>query len=306
MSKPTTPARPGPAGEIHERLQRYLERLGLKGLDIEAHLAWVKEKKPSELEAVERLLAQAAALQRERSIEWRIKGSGLKVRKTMAAFDWAFQPKLERRTIEELFTLAFVQRHEDVLITGKAGTGKSHILKALVIKGCEQEWMVRYARCVDLIDDLYAGLADGSYERRMKRWCRPAFLVIDDVGLGQLKRRDEEPTAAHMLFTLLDRRHTNATTGITSNIKLSAWGKYLGDATLAAAVLDRLAANSIRIDRRGVAVRVAHRRAVAGASPQAARLVRADDPLPRASQERVTRPRSLPTSAGRQLFPKWK
>lgn len=208
----------------------------------------MNEQKAGELLAVERLLAAAVALKRERSTEWRIKGSGLKDRKTMATFDWDFQPKLDRRVIEDLFTLGFIERHDDLLITGKCGTGKSHILKALVLKACAQEWMVRYARCVDLIADLYAGLADGSYERRMKRWCRPLFLVVDDVGLGQLKRRDDEPTAAHMLFTLLDRRHGNATTGITSNIKLSAWGKYLGDATLAAAVLDRLAATSIRID----------------------------------------------------------
>jgi len=186
----------------------------LKDLDIEAHLSWVEDQKASDLEAAERLLAQAAALKRERSIEWRIKGSGLKERKTMANFNWAFQPKLDRRTIEGLFTLSFVEQHEDILITGKCGTGKSHILKSLVIKACEQDWMIRYARCVDLIDDLYAGLADGSYERRMKRWCRASLLVVDDVGLGQLKRRDDEPTAAHMLFTLLDRRHTNATTAM--------------------------------------------------------------------------------------------
>jgi len=164
----------------------------------------------------------------------------------MANFDWDFQPKLDRKSVEELFMLAFVERREDLVITGK-----SHILQALALKACAQEWMIRYARCVDLIDDLYAGLADGSYERRMKRWCRPALVVIDDVGLGQLKRRDDEPTAAHMLFTLLDRRHQNASTAITSNIKLSAWGKYLGDATLVAAILDRLAANSIRIDLDG-------------------------------------------------------
>jgi DNA replication protein DnaC len=247
--------RNGSIGEVRERLQQHLKRLGLNGLDIDAHLAWVKDNGPGELEATERLLAQAVALKRERSIEWRIKGSGLKVRKTMAVFDWDFQPKLDRRVVEDLFSLSFVEHHEDLLITGKTGTGKSHILQALVVKACGQEWMVRYARCVDLIDDLYAGLADGSYERRMKKWCRPALLVIDDVGLGQLKRRGDEPTAAHMLFTLLDRRHDNVTTAITSNIKLSAWGKYLGDATLAAAVLDRLAANSIRIDINGPSYR---------------------------------------------------
>jgi DNA replication protein DnaC len=251
MSRPNT----GPAGQTRERIEQHLERLGLKGLDVEAHLAWVKQNKVGEMEATERLLAQAVAIKRERSIEWRIKGSGLKQRKSMAAFDWDFQPKLDRRLVQDLFTLAFVERHDDLLITGKCGTGKSHILKALVVKGCEQEWMVRYARCVDLIDHLYAGLADGSYERRMKSWCRPALLVIDDVGLGQLKRRDDEPTAAHMLFTLLDRRHSLVSTAISSNIRLSAWGEYLGDATLAAAVLDRLAATCIRIDIDGPSYR---------------------------------------------------
>jgi DNA replication protein DnaC len=249
--------------EYQKRIEGYLCRLGLNGLDVEAHLAWVKEHQASESEAVERLLAQAAALKRERGIESRIKNSGLKVRKTMANFDWNFQVKLERREIEDLFSLSFIERHEDVLMTGKSGTGKSHILQSLAIKACELEIAVRYARCVDIIDDLYAGLADGSYDRRMKRWCNTGLLVIDDVGLGQLKRRDDEPTAAHMMFTLIDRRHTNASTAITSNIKLSAWGKYLGDATLTAAVLDRLAANSIRIDIDGPSYRqhLAHLRA---------------------------------------------
>jgi DNA replication protein DnaC len=243
------------AADIRERIEQHLERLGLKGLDIDAHIAWVNKTNPGQIEAAECLLAQAVAIKRERSIEWRIKGSGLTERKTMAVFDWDFQPKLDRRVVDDLFTLSCLERHEDILITGKCGAGKSHILKALVIQACEQEWTVRYSRCVDMVDDLYAGLADGSYGRRMKRWCRPSLLVIDDVGLGQLKRRDDEPTAAHMLFTLLDRRHQNATTAITSNIKLSAWGKYLGDATLAAAVLDRLAANSIRIDIDGPSYR---------------------------------------------------
>jgi DNA replication protein DnaC len=58
----------------------------------------------------------------------------------MAAFDWAFQPKLDRRAVEELFTLGWVEPKEDILLTGKSGTGKSHILQALVLKACEQEW----------------------------------------------------------------------------------------------------------------------------------------------------------------------
>ena len=244
-----------PANDCGQRILLYLERLGLTGLDVEAHLTWARDNHSTDLESVERLLAQAVGLKRERSIEWRIKGSGLKVRKTLAAFDWAFQPKLDRRAVEELFSLSFLDRREDILVTGKCGTGKSHLLQALAMKACEHEITVRYSRCVDLVDDLYAGLADGSYAQRMRRWCRPALLVIDDVGLGQLKRRDEEATAAHLLFTLLDRRHLNVSTALTSNIKLSAWGKYLGDATLAAAVLDRLSATSTHLDIDGPSYR---------------------------------------------------
>jgi DNA replication protein DnaC len=279
MPKPSKPSGGKlPSDECRPRIEEHLERLGLKGLDVEAHFAWAQQNKVTELESVERLFAQAVALKRQRSIEWRIKGSGLKVRKSMAAFDWAFQPKLDRRAVEDLFTLSFLDRREDVLITGKSGTGKSHILKALTLKTCEREIMVRYARCVDLVDDLYAGLADGSYQQRMRRWCRPQMLVIDDVGLGQLKHQGDEPTAAHMLFTLLDRRHENVSTAITSNLKLSAWGKYLGDATLAAAVLDRLAATSVRVDIDGPSYRqfLARKRAQDQGMPDPATLEDAD------------------------------
>ena len=172
----------------------------------------------------------------------------MKERKTLEAFDWAFQPKLDKSFVLELARLDFVRRKDDLVITGESGTGKSHILKAFAIRACEQGIHMRYARCVDLLDDLHAGLADGTYARRLKAWARPDLLIIDDVGLGQIKKRGEEPTAAHTLYNLLDRRHERVSTAVTSNIALGDWGRYLGDATLAAAILDRLAMHAVRID----------------------------------------------------------
>jgi DNA replication protein DnaC len=155
----------------------------------------------------------------------------------------------------ELAQLDFVRRKDDLVITGKSGTGKSHILKAFGLRACEQGIRMRYARCVDLLDDLHAGLADGTYPRRLKAWARPDLLIIDDVGLGQVKKRDDEPTAAHTLYNLVDRRHGRVSTAVTSNIKLSEWGRYLGDATLTAAILDRLAYHAIRVDIDGPSYR---------------------------------------------------
>jgi len=191
----------------------------------------------------------------EQRIERRVRNSGLVETKTLEAFDFAFQPGLDKTLILELARLDFVRRRDDLVITGKTGTGKSHILKAFGLRTCQQGLPLRYARCVDLLDDLHAGLADGTYVRRLKAWARPALLIIDDVGLGQVKKRDDEPTAAHTLYNLVDRRHGRASTAITSNIKLSEWGRYLGDATLTAAILDRLAMHAIRIDIDGPSYR---------------------------------------------------
>jgi len=206
-------------------------------------------------EVLERVLGAEAAFKTERRIERRIATSGLAERKTLEGFDWNFQPDLDKSAVMNIATLEFVRHKEDLVVTGKSGTGKSHILKSLALRACQQQMSVRYTRCVDLLDDLFSGLADNSYPLRLKRWAAPDFLVIDDVGLGQVKKRDDEPTAAHTLFNLIDRRHGRVSTAFSSNIKLSAWGRYLGDSTLAVAILDRVAMNAIRIDINGPSYR---------------------------------------------------
>jgi uncharacterized protein (DUF924 family) len=97
--------------------------------------------------------------------------------------------------------------------------------------------------------------ANSSYPQRLKAWKRPALVIIDDVGLGQVRKSPDEPSAAHTLYNLIDRRQGQASTAISSNIKLSRWGRYLGDATAAAAILDRLAMHAIRIDIDGTSYR---------------------------------------------------
>jgi len=242
-------------------LQRLRAHMGILGLPDEeeplsAHLAWATTAKPSPLVLLERVLGEAAGRLRERRIERRITQSGLRMRKTLEGFEWGFQPKLDRALVEDLATLRFVENGEDVILTGKPGTGKSHILSALAMRACHRQFHVRYVRCVDMIDTLHAALADRTFDRRLAAWSRPQLLVIDDVGLGQIRKHDDEPTAAHILFNLLDRRHEDGlSTAITSNIALSAWGSYLGDATLTAAILDRLTMNAIRLNIDGPSYR---------------------------------------------------
>ena len=226
-------AKVGKPPEQDEELKRFHQELE----QLDQHLAWAQQHKPGPSALLEQSLGAEAAKTLERRVERRIQSRGLRERKTLEAFDMAFQPALDASFVRELGELAFVRRKEDLLITGKSGTGKSHILQALGLRACQQQLSVRYARCVDLLDDLHAGLADASYPQRLKRWAAPDLLLIDDVGLGQVRKRDDEPTAAHTLFNLLDRRHGLRSTAFTSNLRLSAWGRYLGDPTLAVAIL---------------------------------------------------------------------
>ena len=258
MAKPTRKPRsehrgPSDADPVLARLRRHLDFLGLTRTleQLDELLAWAARERPGATALFEHVLSIEAAHKLEQRVARRIDTSGLVERKALEAFDWAFQPSLDKALVLELARLDFVRRHDDLVITGNNGTGKSHLLKAFGMRACEQGIPMRYARCVDLLDDLHAGLADGTYARRLKAWARPELLIIDDVGLGQVKRRADEPTAAHTLYNLVDRRHGHVSTAVTSNIALSDWGRYLGDATLTAAILDRLAMHAIRIDITG-------------------------------------------------------
>ena len=254
MSKRHDP--PGPAA-VTEQIRQSLRILGLTHTlgQLDPLLAWAAHDKPAAGVLLGRVLGEEAAHKLEHRIERRIGQSGLRERKALETFDWAFQPGLDKALVLELARLDFVRRKDDLIVTGKSGTGKSHVLQAIALRACQQQMRVRYARCVDLLDDLYAGLADGSYPKRLRAWAAVDLLVIDDVGLGQIKKRDTEPTAAHTLYDLIDRRHAKASTAVTSNIQLSAWGTYLGDVPLAVAVLDRLAMHAVNIDIDGPSYR---------------------------------------------------
>lgn len=280
------------SAEDRERLARLRAHLDFLRLthtrqQLDELLAWARHKRPSASELLEHALGAEVATKLDARIERRIHNSGLRERKLLESFDWDFQPTLDRGTVIELATLDFVTCAEDVVINGDPGTGKSHILKALGLRACERGLSIRYARCVDLLDDLHAGLADGTYPKRLRAWARPKLLIIDDVGIGQLKKHDDEPTAAHSLYNLVDRRHGRASTAITSNIDLSEWGRYLGDALITRAILDRLVMNAIRLRVDGPSYRqhVADDRA----NQRAKRRTKAAGAATKASTKRATK-----------------
>ena len=173
---------------------------------------------------------------RSRLTERRFKRSGLDERLTLADFDWRFNPKLPRQACFELHTLKFIGEGANALIIGKPGTGKSHVAKAVAYQATLQGYDVRYVEA-DTEFARYALCARREQPSCCQRRIEPDLLVLDDLFLA----RRIADASAELLQAIVHQRYKRAARiVITSNRVVQDWGKYLGDATMATTILDRL------------------------------------------------------------------
>ena len=187
-----------------------------------------------------RLLEPQVRQRVESRIERRVREARLPERKTFEAFDFPFQPSLDRNLIMELATLRFIDQGRNVLLAGMSGTGKSHIAKALALTACIANRRVFYTTSADMLFRLNASLADGTLMRTaIKPYLRAELLLIDEVGLEQVERKDAYRSGL-MQKVLLPRYNERRSTIITSNIPWDNWGEYLDDHLGATAIIDRL------------------------------------------------------------------
>ncbi len=201
----------------------------------------------------------------ENRAERRVKDARLPVRKTFAAFNFAFQPKLDKDLVMELATLRFVAHGKNVLLAGMSGTGKSHIALALALVACAANRRVLYTTSAEMLARLNMSLADDTLAHTLKPYTRAELLVVDEVGLEQVER-DAARRSGLMQKVLLPRYNEQRSTIITSNIPWEAWGDYLGDHLGATALLDRLLHRSHVIVINGPSYRDwAHKHEAAGA-----------------------------------------
>lgn len=185
----------------------------------------------------------------ERRIERRIRESKLPERKTLASFDFDFQPDLDRALVMELFSMGFVARRQGVILAGKSGTGKSHLAKSLALEACKCQYRVRYTTAADMLRTLYASLADDSFEDALKAYVYPDLLVIDEVGFDRLEREDARNAA--LFFKVIDGRYARCSTILTTNIDFEQLGEYLGDPLVTTSIVDRLIHHSTVITING-------------------------------------------------------
>jgi DNA replication protein DnaC len=160
--------------------------------------------------------------------------------------DYAAKRELDKAVIRQLATCRWVQEHQNVVITGATGTGKTYLACALSQQACRNGYRALYRRATRLFDELTLARADGSYSRLLKQLAKVDVLVIDDWGLTppqEHERRD--------LLELLEDRYATRSTIMTSQLPPAKWHDQLGDPTVADAVCDRILHNSHRLVLKG-------------------------------------------------------
>ena len=157
---------------------------------------------------------------------------------------------IDRSLLTKLLSLAWILEHLNLLITGATGVGKSYLACALAHAACRADYSVRYFRIPRLIEDLTRAGAQSRKSAFFRSLAKVDLLVLDDFALTPLAdthRRD--------LLEILDDRYDKKSTLITSQLPVEQWHAYLGDPTLADAILDRLVHNSYRLNLSGDSMR---------------------------------------------------
>jgi DNA replication protein DnaC len=153
---------------------------------------------------------------------------------------------LEKATLRQLGSCTWIHEHLNVVLTGKTGVGKSYLACALGQIACRKGYRVLYRRVPRLLDELALARAEGSSVKLLARLAKTDVLVLDDWGLASLKEGHR-----HDLLEVIEDRYGRVSTVITSQLPLAKWHEWIGDPTIADAILDRLVHNAYKIDLTG-------------------------------------------------------
>lgn len=235
----------------HPTLEK-LRELNLRGM-LQALQEQAQQPEYAQLSFEERLglLIDRELCERDnRRLANRLKQANLRQTAVIEDLDFRQPRGLDRSLVLSLASCVWVQRRYNCLITGPTGVGKTYLACALGQKACREGYSVHYARVGRLLQELGTAKQDGRYARRLAALAKLDLLILDDWGVTPLN-----PEQRRDLLEILDDRYQARSTLVTAQLPIGQWHDYLGDPTLAEAILDRLVHNAYRLSLSGESMR---------------------------------------------------
>ncbi len=229
-----------------------LETLRFKGMSI-ALQEQLQTPDIEELSFEERLgllIDREMSHRHNRRMQTRLRKAKLRQNAAIEDIDFRHPRGLDKGMMVSLMTCQWIRDHQNLIITGPTGVGKTYLACALTQKACRDGYIARYLRLSRLFQDLALAKGDGSYVKLMQDLAKVNVLLLDDYGLASLSVDQR-----HDLLEILEDRHGIHSTLVTSQLPIENWHEIIGDATLADAILDRLIHNAHRINLKGESMR---------------------------------------------------
>ena len=235
---------------IEQTLEK-LSQMKLRGM-VSALEQWraggLKDLEPADLIG---LLADSEWTQREnRRLTQRLRDARFPMPATVEEIDYQHPRGLTKQKMLDLISCRWIPAHQNLIITGLTGLGKTYLPCALGNKACRDGYKVFYARAPRLFGDLFQARADGTYRRLLQKLAKTHVLIIDDLGAAPL-----EPQERRDLREVLEDRYSISSTVITSQLDPKHWHDFIGDETMADAICDRLVHNAHRLKLEGESIR---------------------------------------------------
>lgn len=235
-----------------QQTREHLHTLRLTGL-LQALEEQLAQPAMGELSFEERLgiLVDREVLYREnRRLERLLRAAKLRVGACVEDIDYRHARGLDKSRMASLITLDWVRQSLNLCLTGPTGCGKTWLACALGNEACRRGFSVRYLRLPRLFDMLRIAHGDGSYPKLMNQLLKTDLLILDDWGLQKVSAAQRND-----LMEVIEDRHGRRSTLITSQLPVEHWHEYIGEATIADAVLDRLLHGAHRINLTGESMR---------------------------------------------------
>jgi DNA replication protein DnaC len=239
------------------RIRENLESLKLKNtLEIlDNYLERAVKEQLNIVEVLDHIFSEEASSKRKRAYLKQLQMSGLPIKKELDSFDFSFQPSIDKRQIEELATLRFLENGENIVFLGPPGVGKTHLASAISMIAAKNRCSTYYVNCHQLIEQLKKAHYENKLPDKLKTLGKYKLLVIDEIGYLPM-----DIQGANLFFQLIARRYEKASTIFTSNKTFSQWNEVFADMTIASAILDRVLHHCSVVNIKGESYRLKERK----------------------------------------------